>query len=177
MTANIEIARAHPAMIFGDQHRLGQWLADHGVNPDPLVEELSERLSRYLHDLGIPRFEQLLALADKTQRRRPVLERVLAKLDERPPARALLPVRARVLAATGRIDDARRLLDELNDGDWKRAAVAVAREAVAAKRLDVAVPLYERVLDGLRKKNTKPARGEAKEIERELAAAQPPQRA
>jgi hypothetical protein len=74
-----------------------------------------------------------------------------------------------VLAATGRIEDARLLLNELNASAWKRAAIAVAREA-AVSRPDIAVPLYERVLGELRATNTKPARGEAREIERALAA-------
>ena len=149
----------HPSLLDPDSWALRRWLAEREVPVPTDLEEVVGAVGRFRSSPTIGHYRKLRAHAEAIGHWPDVLHLVEAvKAD----ARAVRPVRARILAELGRVDEALAILAELTDSAWRSSASDVARSLETVDPT-AAAELYRTLIAHLVDHDTKHSRQAAAE--------------
>lgn len=156
----------HPSLLDPDSWALRRWLAEREVPVPADLEEVVGAVGRFRSSPTIGHYRKLRAHAEAIGHWPDILHLVAAvKAD----AKSVRPVRARILAELGRVDEALSILAELTDSAWRSSASDVARSLETVDPT-AAAELYRTLIDHLVGHDTKHSRQAAAEHRTRLEA-------
>ncbi len=156
----------HPALLDPEDRALLRWLERNDVTRPPGLEDAAWAVSRFRSSPTLGHYRGLRELAVAVGRWPDVLHLVEGV---NPDAKAVRPVRARILAELGRVGEALAILAELTDSAWRSTGADVARSLESVDP-NAAADLYRSLIAHLVAKDTKPSRKAATEHQRRLDA-------
>jgi hypothetical protein len=162
----VRVLTSHPRLLDEEGRSIPAWLERHGQDASG-VEELARQVGRFRRHPTIGVWDQIRAEAENHGVWAIAAPRLLGAVDD---ARvAVQPVRARALAAVGRLDEAMQVWSTLNESAKTTCGLAIARDA-ARSRPELARSLLRFAIDRLAGRKSRAVKEERERLERELAA-------
>lgn len=157
---------SHPRLLDDEGRSIPAWLKRHGQDASG-IEELAWQVSRFRRHPTIGEWDRIRARAEQLGLWAAAAPRLVGAVDDS--RVAVQPVRARALAAVGRLDDAMRVWSTLNESAKVKCGLAIARDA-ACSRPEVARSLLRFAIDRLAGRTSRAVKAERERLEQELAA-------
>lgn len=156
----------HPSLIDPEDRGLLRWLEQNDVTRPSGLEDAAWAVSRFRSSPTLGHYRRLRELAVAVGRWPEALRLVEGV---KPDAKAVRPIRARIFAELGRIDEALAILADLTDSAWRSTAADMARSLESVDP-EAAARLYQSLIARLLARDTKPSRKAAAEHQRRFDA-------
>ncbi|MFT7519569.1 MAG: tetratricopeptide (TPR) repeat protein [Kiritimatiellia bacterium] len=153
----IATVRDHAIVLHTDGDHARRWLRAHGVDLPASVDNLVWTIQRFKGNHTIGGYKKIREGAKAVDRWPQALE-LVGELD--PDRTRLQPIRARMFADLGKVDEALEELRKLIDSGWRSCAADIA-ETFEATNPAIAIELYKRLADEREAHGTRAARKRA----------------
>ncbi len=162
----IAVVHNHSSVLHDDQQLTRDWLRAHGVDLPVEVDRLVWMITSLNHNPTIRGYKKIRERARALNRWPQVLNRLEELTRD---ATKLQPIRARMLADLGQVEEAVAELGTLSDSSWRSCAAELA-ETFEAHHRSIAIALYEQLADERTAHGTRAARKKAALFRARLAA-------